>query len=353
MAGPVIDKELQATLRKAFDHAGLMRHEYVTLEHLLLALTEDPKASKALRACGADLRRLRKQLDEFMRERLSRVPENVTVEPRQTLAVERVLQRAAIHAISSEMKTIDGGNVLVQILKEEESYAAFVLQEEGVSPLDLKRYIAHGVGTDIVPGENDSYTDTEFEDDQEDSAAGRDPLEAFATDLIAEAAEGRIDPLIGRDAEVDRTVQVLCRRREEQSGVRRRGGRRQDRHRGRPGAPNRGRTRTRSSHGRSDLFPRYGRTARRHQVSRPVRAAFQGDHERSPGAGEFDSVHRRDPHDRRRRRNDRRLDGRVEHSQAGARVRENQVHRVHDLCGLQTSRPRSRSGPQVSEDRGP
>jgi ATP-dependent Clp protease ATP-binding subunit ClpA len=213
MAGPVIDKELQATLRKAFDHAGLMRHEYVTLEHLLLALTEDPKASKALRACGADLRRLRKQLDEFMRERLSRVPENVTVEPRQTLAVERVLQRAAIHAISSEMKTIDGGNVLVQILKEEESYAAFVLQEEGVSPLDLKRYIAHGVGTDIVPGENDSYTDTEFEDDQEDSAAGRDPLEAFATDLIAEAAEGRIDPLIGRDAELDRTVQVLCRRR--------------------------------------------------------------------------------------------------------------------------------------------
>ena len=213
MAGPVIDKELQATLRKAFDRAGLMRHEYVTLEHLLLALTEDPKASKALRACGADIRRLRKQLEEFMQQRLSRVPENVTVEPRQTLAVERVLQRAAIHAISSEMKTIDGSNVLVQILKEDESYAAFVLQEEGVSPLDLKRYIAHGVGTDIVPGESDAYTDTDFEDEQDESSAGRDPLEAFATDLIAEAAEGRIDPLIGRDAELDRTVQILCRRR--------------------------------------------------------------------------------------------------------------------------------------------
>ncbi|MBT8467192.1 MAG: ATP-dependent Clp protease ATP-binding subunit ClpA, partial [Deltaproteobacteria bacterium] len=101
MAGPVIDKELQETLRKAFDRAGLMRHEYVTLEHLLLALTEDPNASKALRACGADLRRLRSKLEEFMQDRLSRVPENVTVEPRQTLAVERVLQRAAIHAISS------------------------------------------------------------------------------------------------------------------------------------------------------------------------------------------------------------------------------------------------------------
>ena len=213
MAGPVIDKELQATLRKAFDRAGLMRHEYVTLEHLLLALTEDPNASKALRACGADLRRLRKRLEEFMQERLSRVPENVSVEPRQTLAVERVLQRAAIHAISSEMKTIDGSNVLVQILKEEESFAAFALQEEGVSPLDLKRYISHGVGTDIVPGESDAYTETDFEDDEDESSAGRDPLEAFATDLIAEAAEGRIDPLIGRDEELDRTVQVLCRRR--------------------------------------------------------------------------------------------------------------------------------------------
>ena len=213
MAGPVIDKELQETLRKAFDRAGLMRHEYVTLEHLLLALTEDPNASKALRACGADLRRLRGKLEEFMRERLSRVPENADVEPRQTLAVERVLQRAAIHAISSEMKTIDGSNVLVQVLKEEESFAAFVLQDAGVSSLDLKRFIAHGVGTDIVPGESESYTDTDFEDGDEEAAPGRDPLEAFATDLIAEAAEGRIDPLIGRNEELDRTVQVLCRRR--------------------------------------------------------------------------------------------------------------------------------------------
>ena len=213
MAGPVIDKELQETLRKAFDRAGLMRHEYVTLEHLLLALTEDPNASKALRACGTDLRRLRSRLEEFMQDRLARVPEDVTVEPRQTLAVERVLQRAAIHAISSEMKTIDGSNVLVQVLKEEESFAAFVLQEAGVTSLDLKRFIAHGVGTDIVAGQSEAYTETDFDEEDEDSAPGRDPLEAFATDLIAEAAEGRIDPLIGRDEELDRTVQVLCRRR--------------------------------------------------------------------------------------------------------------------------------------------
>jgi len=214
MAGPVIAKELQETLRKAFDRAGLMRHEFVTLEHLLLALTEDEKTAKALKACGADIRRLRKKLEQFVQDRLSRVPESADVEPRQTLAVERVLQRAAIHAISSEMKTIDGGNVLVQLLKEDESYAAYLLQEEGVTGLDLKRYIAHGVGTDIVPGESsEGYGESEYDEEGEDPIAGRDPLEAFATDLVAEAAEGRIDPLIGRQAELERTVQVLCRRR--------------------------------------------------------------------------------------------------------------------------------------------
>ena len=214
MAGPVIAKELQETLRKAFDRAGLMRHEYVTLEHLLLALTEDAKATTALKACGADVRRLKRRLEEFVQERLSRVPENVDVEPRQTLAVERVLQRAAIHAISSEMKTIDGGNVLVQLLKEDESFAAFLLQEEGVSSLDLKRYIAHGVGTDIIPGDaSEGYTDADIDEEGDEGLAGRDPLEAFATDLVEEAAAGRIDPLIGRQAELDRTVQVLCRRR--------------------------------------------------------------------------------------------------------------------------------------------
>ncbi|MFW2390408.1 MAG: ATP-dependent Clp protease ATP-binding subunit ClpA [Polyangiales bacterium] len=213
MAGPVIDKELQTTLRKAFDLASLMRHEFVTLEHLLLALTEDPKASKALKACGTDIRKLKQKLEEFLQDRLTRVPETVDVEPRQTLAVERVLQRAAIHAISSEMKTIDGSNVLVQVLKEDESFAAYSLQEAGVTSLDLKRYISHGVGTDIIPGETDGYTETDFDDGDEEPGANRDPLEAFATDLIAEAAAGRIDPLIGRDAELDRTVQVLCRRR--------------------------------------------------------------------------------------------------------------------------------------------
>ncbi len=211
MAGPIIAKELQVTLRKAFDQAGLLRHEYVTLEHLLLALIDDPKAGRALKACGANLRRLRARLQSFISEQLSPLPESVAFEPQQTLAVERVLQRAAIHAISSEMKSIDGGNVLVQLFKESESHAVFLLQQEGVSEFDIKRYVAHGGGSDIVPEDGEPYSD--FDEEEGEDGPSKDPLEAFAVDLIAEAVAGRIDPLIGREAELERTVQVLCRRR--------------------------------------------------------------------------------------------------------------------------------------------
>ena len=210
MAGPIITKELQASLRKAFDWAGQERHEYVTLEHLLTALIDDPVGKAALIACGADIERLKSALQAFIGNTLSPLPEGVSYEPQQTIAVERVLQRAAIHAISSEMEEIDAGNVLVQILKEEDSHAAFLLQQHGVSPLSLKRYVSHGVGTDIVPEREPAFGD---EDGDPEGGPRKDPLEAFATDLLAEAAEGRIDPLIGREAELDRTVQVLCRRR--------------------------------------------------------------------------------------------------------------------------------------------
>ncbi len=213
MAGPIIARELQATLRKAFDDAAQERHEYVTLEHLLLALLDDPKTKRALDALGGNVQRLRGKLRSFLDEHGERVPEGVPFEPQQTLAVERVLQRAAIHAISSEMKTIDGGNVLVQLFKEQESHAVWLLSQEGITAFDLKQYVAHGIGRDgISDSDALSVPSTRTDDDEADE--GRpDPLEAFTTDLVAEAAAGRIDPLIGRDLEVERTIQVLCRRR--------------------------------------------------------------------------------------------------------------------------------------------
>ena len=217
MAGPIIAKELQESLRRAFDDAAQRRFEYLTLEHLLLALLDEPKASRAIKACGGDIARLRERLEAFVEEHSTRFPEGRDADTQQTLAVERVLQRAAIHAISSEMKIIDGGNVLVQLLKEEDSHAVWLLQEEGITPFDLKQYVSHGVRPDGTSDE-DALTRPDREaphgDGEDDEGDGlRDPLEAFCTDLVAEAEAGRIDPLIGRELEVERTIQVLCRRR--------------------------------------------------------------------------------------------------------------------------------------------
>ncbi|MCZ7678835.1 MAG: ATP-dependent Clp protease ATP-binding subunit ClpA [Sandaracinaceae bacterium] len=213
MSSPMIARELQATLRKAYDEAQRMRHEYVTLEHLLLALLDDPKASKALEACGVNRARLRKKLYAFFDESVQKLPEDLEAEPHQTLAVERVLQRAAIHAISSEMKVIDGANVLVQLFYERESHAVFLLDQEGIQQFDLKRYVSHGIRPDGGAEPADEAGPMGDEDDEDEGSRRVDPLEAYCVDLMKEAAEGHIDPLIGREKELERTIQVLCRRR--------------------------------------------------------------------------------------------------------------------------------------------
>ena len=153
MAAPIIAKELQASLRRAYEEARKRRHELVTLEHVLFALLDDPKAGKALQACHANKKKLKEQLDAFLATAIQPLPAEYTddpdvdeYEPQQTLAVERVLQRAAIHALSSEMKQIDGGNVLVQMFNERDSHAAFLLTQSGVTQFDLKRYVSHGIG---------------------------------------------------------------------------------------------------------------------------------------------------------------------------------------------------------------
>ncbi|MCB9603834.1 MAG: ATP-dependent Clp protease ATP-binding subunit ClpA [Sandaracinus sp.] len=218
MAGPIIAKALQATLRRAFDAAAEARHEYVTLEHLLLALLDDPSAKRALAACGGNVKRLRAKLEDFIDEHAEIVPDDMPYEVQQTMAVERVLQAAAVHAISSEMKEIDGGNVLVQLFRVPDSHAVFFLGEEGISQFDLKRWVSHGVAPDgstdadalSFPGGTGAEGD---EEDEDGEPKPKDPLEAFTTDLNAEAEAGRIDPLVGRDREVERTIQVLCRRR--------------------------------------------------------------------------------------------------------------------------------------------
>jgi ATP-dependent Clp protease ATP-binding subunit ClpA len=221
---PILARELQAALRNAFDEATRLRHEYVTLEHLLLALLRDPRAGKAIRACGGNAARLRKELDTFLAESLSPVPEGVDITPQTTVAVERVLQRAAIHVMSSEQQLIDGGAVLIQMFKEEQSHAVYLLKNEGLSSFELKQYLSHGTIPDGDDDDDDESLgelgmeaeadddESEGDEDGEDGDA-RDPLKAYTVDLHAEAEAGRIDPLIGRADELARTVQILARRR--------------------------------------------------------------------------------------------------------------------------------------------
>jgi len=218
VAGPLIAKELQASFRTALEEARKMRHEYLTLEHLLLALTRDSRTREVLRACGANVKRLQEQLVSFLEETVERLPEGVEAEPQQTIGVERVLHRAAMHALSAEQKLIDGGDVLVAMFREEESQALYLLQQEGVTRLDLLNYISHGISKDGagdagVPSEGAASRGASVGDDEEGESPRKSPLEAYTTQLNIEAKEGRIDPLIGREKELERTIQVLCRRR--------------------------------------------------------------------------------------------------------------------------------------------
>jgi ATP-dependent Clp protease ATP-binding subunit ClpA len=219
VASPIIAKELQASIRFALSEAKRMHHEYLTLEHLLLGLLRDPRCLEVLKACGARIDRLKQRLDTFLEESVERLPEGVEGEPQQTIAIERVLQRAAFHALSAEQKVMDSADVLVAIYREDSSQALHFLKEEGVTRLDVLNFISHGISKEGSGGADESAPGREGVGGpgagEEDDMAGpaKDPLAAYTTHLNEEAAQGHIDPLIGRANELERTIQVLCRRR--------------------------------------------------------------------------------------------------------------------------------------------
>ncbi|HLV60830.1 MAG TPA: ATP-dependent Clp protease ATP-binding subunit ClpA [Fredinandcohnia sp.] len=201
---PELTRDFKETLERAFHAARIRRHEYAGLEHLLLALLDDPVAGKALRACGGDVETLRAELVIFLTDHYEPLPEGVEVDPSPTLALARVVQRAGVHAISSESSRIDGGAILVSLYEETESHAVYLLRKQGIEKIDLLEYISHGI-VDPVPRE---MTEGEAEE-----APAKDPLAAYTVDLVERAREGRIDPLVGREAEIERAVQILVRRR--------------------------------------------------------------------------------------------------------------------------------------------
>jgi ATP-dependent Clp protease ATP-binding subunit ClpA len=206
----VLSNELEFCLNAAFHQAREARHEYLTVEHLLLAILDAPKVREVLRACGADLAKLKEELKEHIDQSTPRLEESEEREVQPTLGFQRVLQRAVFHVQSSGKKEVGVANVLVAIFSEKQSHAVFLLNRQHVSRLDVVNYISHGLSKIAEEKTDKEEAATEGERDAESSGGA---LEKYTNNLNRMAQEGRIDPLIGRKLEVERTIEILCRRR--------------------------------------------------------------------------------------------------------------------------------------------
>lgn len=215
----MLTKELEETLGTAVDEAVRRRHEYVTLEHLLHALLNDSTALDVIYHCAGDHEKLRAELEAFFKQTLETLPENVQLMPELTSSFQAVLNYAMLQAESSGQKDVNGGNILAALYQVEQSYAVYLLRKQGIEKLDVLNYISHG----ISKIDERSYS-TAFEENPEEDEAARDddpnrkswresPLKSFTTELVEQAATGKIDPVIGRSGEIERTIQILCRRR--------------------------------------------------------------------------------------------------------------------------------------------
>lgn len=210
----MIAQELEVSLHTAFVEARQARYEFITVEHLLLALLDNPSASDVLRACNANLDDLRKMLGDFIRDNTPVVPGTADVDTQPTLGFQRVIQRAIMHVQSSSngKKEVNGANVLVAIFGEKDSHAVYFLHQQGVTRLDVVNYISHGVRKNVQQ-EPAKQTEGAEETRGDTTQTKESPLELYTQNLNLEASAGRIDPLIGREEEIDRVIQVLCRRR--------------------------------------------------------------------------------------------------------------------------------------------
>jgi len=206
----MIAQELEVSLHMAFVEARQKRHEFITVEHLLLALLDNPTAAEVLRACGANMDELRKQLTQHVGEQTPRIPSDREVDTQPTLGFQRVIQRAILHVQSSGKKEVTGANVLVAIFGEKDSHAVYFLQQQGITRLDVVNYISHGITK--TPQQASAKAEQEAEQEG-DAQTSNSPLDNYTQNLNAFALAGKIDPLIGRDKELERVIQTLCRRR--------------------------------------------------------------------------------------------------------------------------------------------
>ena len=210
----MLSHNLEKSLHRALSHANERNHEYATLEHLLMALTEDQDAIAVLKACGVDIDKLGEDLKTYLDDELSNLVVEGHEDPKPTASFQRVVQRAAIHVQSSGRQEVTGANVLVAMFSERESHAVYYLQEQDMSRFDAVNYISHGIAK--VPGRSENRQVRGSEEDGDEGEEGGksagEALDTYCVNLNEKAANGKIDPLIGREAEIERTIQVLCRR---------------------------------------------------------------------------------------------------------------------------------------------
>lgn len=214
----MLTRELEQTLSNAVDEAVRHKHEYVTLEHLLYALLKDKVAQDILYNCGARIDEIAGELEEYFRNKMEKMPEGVQLMPELTSTFQNTIQYAILQAEGSGQQKIDGGNILAAIYQADQSFAVYLLKKQGVTRLDVLNYIAHGISKIDSPQRSEEISEgVEEEQFAEERALGgrekrKKPLEAFTEELVRLAREGKIDPIIGRQAEIERTIQVLCRR---------------------------------------------------------------------------------------------------------------------------------------------
>ena len=216
----MLTKELEETLGLAVDEAVVRRHEYVTVEHLLYALIGDKVGREVLLNVGADLENLRTDLDEYFETTIEKLPDNVQLMPELTSTFQSIIQYAMLQAEGSGQKKIDGGNILAALFQIEHSHAVYLLQQQDISRLDILNFIAHGISKtdgisihDFETADGDEREEFAEEGANRESNNPRNPLESFTVELVAKAKTGKIDPVIGRQNEIERTIQILCRRR--------------------------------------------------------------------------------------------------------------------------------------------
>jgi ATP-dependent Clp protease ATP-binding subunit ClpA len=206
----MLSQELEFSLNAAFQSAREKRHEYITVEHLLSALLDNPSAARVLRACGGNIDELRRSLVAFLRDNVPVLPSESEADTQPTLGFQRVIQRAVLHVQGVGKKEVNGANVLIAIFGEKDSHAVYFLHKQNISRFDVVNYISHGISK--VQGESQPELPPPEEGD-EAAATEKSPLDIFTVNLNERARQGKIDPLIGREHEVERTIQILCRRR--------------------------------------------------------------------------------------------------------------------------------------------